>query len=234
MKKGSLFLIPTTLGEQNSLQVLPQQVFSIIKQTRHFIVENEKNARRFIKKIHPTKNQSELTFFTLNKHTDSKEHITFLAPIEQGHSVGIISDAGVPGIADPGAEIVLLAHQKNINVYPLVGPSSILLAVMASGMNGQSFAFNGYLPIDKQERKKSLKELEFRAKRFNQTQVFMETPYRNHAMIAFILNTCAASTLLTIACDITLNSEFIKTQTISEWKKQPLDFHKRPCIFCIY
>lgn len=232
--KGALFLIPTTLGEQNPFQVLPEQVISTIKQLNYYIVENEKNARRFIKKIYPEKKQSEITLFILNKHTDAKEHITFLTPIEQGYSVGIISDAGTPGIADPGADIVLLAHQKNITVHPLVGPSSILLAVMASGMNGQNFAFNGYLPINHHERKKTLKELVFRAKKFNQTQVFIETPYRNNNLIASILYTCPASTLLTVACNITLSSEWIKTQTISEWKQQSFDFHKKPCVFCIY
>lgn len=232
--KGALFLIPTTLGDQNPLQVLPQQVISTIQEVDYYIVENEKNARRFIKKITPEKIQADLKIFVLNKHTNPKEYDSFLHPIEVGHSVGIISDAGVPGVADPGAEIILLAHQKNIIVHPLVGPSSILLAVMASGMNGQSFAFNGYLPIDKQERKKSLKELENRAKRFNQTQVFMETPYRNNTMIEDILNYNSSSTLLTIACDITLESESIKTQSIADWKKEKINFHKRPCIFCIY
>ena len=234
MTLNALYLIPTTLGEQNPLEVLPQQVISVINKTNHYIVENEKNARRFIKKICPEKNQSDLTFFTLNKHTDPKDHLSFLKPIEQNHDIGIISDAGVPGIADPGAEMVLLAHQKGIAVHPLVGPSSILLAVMASGMNGQSFAFNGYLPIDKQERKKNIKELESRAKRFNQTQVFMETPYRNSKMIDDILQHANTSTLLTIACDITLETEIIKTQTITDWKKEKLNFHKRPCIFCLY
>lgn len=232
--KGVLFLIPTTLGEQNPLYVLPQQVVSIIKKTHYFIVENEKNARRFIKKTTPEKTQADLHLYVLNKNTTPKEYASFLEPIEKGHSIGIISDAGVPGIADPGAEIVSLAHQKGIIVHPLVGPSSIILAIMASGMNGQNFAFNGYLPIDKQERKKSIKELESKAKRFNQTQVFMETPYRNNAMIEAILNHGFSSTLLTIACDITLKSEFIKTQSINDWKKEKINFHKRPCVFCIY
>ncbi|APD05814.1 16S rRNA (cytidine(1402)-2'-O)-methyltransferase [Flavobacteriaceae bacterium UJ101] len=232
--KGALFLIPTTLGEQDPFQVLPQQVISTIQKVDYYIVENEKNARRFIKKVAPEKVQADLKLFVLNKHTNPKDHASFLQPIEAGHSIGIISDAGVPGVADPGAEIISLAHQKNITIHPLVGPSSILLAVMASGMNGQSFAFNGYLPIDKQERKKAIKELENRAKRFNQTQVFMETPYRNNKMIEDVLNYGSSSTLFTIACDITLESEFIKTQSLQSWKREKLDFHKRPCIFCIY
>ncbi len=232
--KGALFLIPTTLGEQDPFQVLPQQVISTIQKVDYYIVENEKNARRFIKKVAPEKVQADLKLFVLNKHTNPKDHASFLQPIEAGHSIGIISDAGVPGVADPGAEIISLAHQKNITIHPLVGPSSILLAVMASGMNGQSFAFNGYLPIDKQERKKAIKELENRAKRFNQTQVFMETPYRNNKMIEDVLNYGSSSTLFTVACDITLESEFIKTQSLQNWKREKLDFHKRPCIFCIY
>lgn len=232
--KGSLYLIPTTLGEQNPFLVIPEQVITVIEQTLYFIVENEKNARRFIKKVCPEKVQADLTIFTLNKRTAPTEHLSFLKPIEEGHSIGVITDAGAPGIADPGAEIVALAHQKNIVVHPLVGPSSILLAVMASGMNGQSFAFNGYLPIDKNERKKAIKDLENRAKLLNQTQVFMETPYRNNALIENLLQYGNGSTLLTIACDITLESEFIKTQTIADWKKQKINIHKRPCIFCLF
>ncbi len=232
--KGSLYLIPTTLGEQNPFKVLPEQVITIIEQTHYFIVENEKNARRFIKKVCPEKVQADLTIFTLNKRTSPAEHLSFLKPIEEGYSIGVITDAGAPGIADPGAEIVALAHQKNIIVHPLVGPSSILLAVMASGMNGQSFAFNGYLPIDKNDRKKAIKDLENRAKLLNQTQVFMETPYRNNALIENLLQYGNGSTLLTIACDITLESEFIKTQTIADWKKQKINIHKRPCIFCLF
>ncbi len=231
---GNLYLIPTTLGEQNPLLVLPQQVLEIINLTNHFIVENEKNARRFIKKVNPDKNQNNLIFYTLNKHTNPKDYSSFLEPISKGNPVGIISDAGVPGIADPGAEIVQLAHQKNITVKPLVGPSSILLAVMASGLNGQSFAFSGYLPIDNQERKKSIKELENKAKHYNQTQVFMETPYRNTKLIEDILKYGSTATQLTIACDITLDTESIQTKTLAEWKKTKFNFHKRPCIFCIY
>ncbi len=231
---GNLYLIPTTLGEQNPLLVLPQQVLEIINQTNHFIVENEKNARRFIKKVNPEKNQNDLILYTLNKHTNPKDYSSFLEPISKGNTVGIISDAGVPGVADPGAEIVQLAHQKNITVKPLVGPSSILLAVMASGLNGQSFAFSGYLPIDNQERKKSIKELENKAKHYNQTQVFMETPYRNTKLIEDILKFGSPATQLTIACDITLDTESIQTKTLAEWKKAKYNFHKRPCIFCIY
>lgn len=232
--KGSLYLIPTTLGEQNPLQVLPEHTIRIIEQTQYFIVENEKNARRFIKKVCPEKVQADLKIVTLNKRTNPTDYLSFLAPIQDGHSIGIITDAGAPGIADPGAEIVALAHQKNITVHPLVGPSSILLAVMASGMNGQSFAFNGYLPIDKNERKKAIKELENRAKHLNQTQVFMETPYRNDALMENLMQYGNDTTLLTIACDITLESEFIKTQSIADWKKQKIKLHKRPCIFCLY
>jgi len=231
---GELFLIPTALGEKNVSQVLSQQIFSRVQQLNYFIVENEKNARRFIKTVCPEKSQAKLKFFTINKHIDRTLYDSYFEPIKNGHSIGLISDAGAPAVADPGAEIVLLAHQKNVLVRPLAGPSSILLALMSSGMNGQNFAFNGYLPIENQERRKTIKELEARARRFNQTQIFMETPYRNDQLIADILMQCAPNTLLTIACDITQPQEYIKTQRIIKWRREKISFHKRPCIFCLY
>ena len=182
-EKGNLYLIPTTLGDNEPLEVLPISVKKIIEQTNVYIVENEKTARRFIKKISSGKSQSSLQIFPLNKFTDASILPEFLEPCLKGIHVGLLSEAGCPGIADPGADIVRLAHQKNIKVVPLVGPSSILMAMMSSGMNGQSFTFNGYLPIDKNERKNEIKRLERLSFEQNQSQIFIETPYRNNKML---------------------------------------------------
>lgn len=232
MEFGKLYLIPNLLGESTVDAVLPPQVASVVSSLTHFIVENEKSARKFIKQITPEKSQQSLNFYVINKHTQATEIPSFLNPCFSGFSVGVISEAGCPGIADPGSEVVSLAHRKNICVVPLVGPSSILLAMMASGLNGQSFAFNGYLPIDREQRKKTLKSLERKA-REGQTQIFIETPYRNDKMLADLLQTLQSNTLLCIASDITLPTETIKTQTISQWKKVKVDFQKRPTIFII-
>ncbi|MFK8296638.1 SAM-dependent methyltransferase [Capnocytophaga canimorsus] len=232
MEFGKLYLIPNLLGESTIDAVLPHQVASVVGSLTHFIVENEKSARKFIKQITPEKSQQSLNFYVINKHTQATEIPSFLNPCFSGFSVGVISEAGCPGIADPGSEVVSLAHQKNICVVPLVGPSSILLAMMASGLNGQSFAFNGYLPIDREQRKKTLKSLERKA-REGQTQIFIETPYRNDKMLADLLQTLQPNTLLCIASDITLPTETIKTQTISQWKKVKVDFQKRPTIFIV-
>ncbi len=231
---GKLYLIPTTLGENEPLEVLPLSVKKIVEGLTFFIVENEKSARRFIKKITPRKSQSSLKLFLLDKYTDDSEAIKYLDPCSLGADVGIISEAGVPAIADPGASIVMMAHRKNIRVVPLVGPSSITMAMMGSGMNGQNFAFNGYLPIDKNDRKKAIKELEKLSKAKDQSQIFIETPYRNEKMFAELKQSLTPSTLLCIASDITLNSEMIKTMTVSDWKDQTIDIHKRPTIFIIH
>jgi 16S rRNA (cytidine1402-2'-O)-methyltransferase len=231
---GNLYLIPTTLGEMDHNDVLPQTIKRCIDFIDHFIVENEKTARKFIKMVHSEKKQSELILFSLNKHTDSKEHQEFIKPLLEGKNIGLMSEAGCPGIADPGAAIVKIAHEKGIKVIPLVGPSSILLALMASGMNGQSFTFNGYLPIDKSEKKATLKQLEKISFDKNQSQLFIETPYRNNKLLEDILETLQPNTLLCIACDITLPSEYIKTLTINNWKKQKIDLHNRPCIFIVH
>ncbi|QFZ53302.1 SAM-dependent methyltransferase [Oceanihabitans sp. IOP_32] len=232
--KGHLYLIPTTLGDNAPLEVLPISVKKVIEQTDTYIVENEKAARRFIKKINSGKSQSGLKLFNLNKFTDPSELPLFLEPCLNGVNVGILSDAGCPGIADPGADIVKLAHQKNIKVIPLVGPSSILMAMMSSGMNGQSFTFNGYLPIDKDERKKEIKRLERLSFERNQSQIFIETPYRNNKMLEDLVQLLDGNTELCVACDITLASEFIKTQPAHHWKKNMVDLHKRPTIFIIH
>lgn len=230
---GSVYLIPTTLGDNEPLEVLPLSVKKTIEEIDCFIVENEKTARRFIKKICPKKPQQSLQLEILNKFTDPSLLASFLDPCLQGQSVGIISEAGCPGVADPGAEIVAIAHQKKIQVLPLVGPSSLLLSLMASGFNGQSFTFNGYLPIDQKERSKAIKDLENTMMRKGQTQMFIETPYRNEALLSSLCKTLLPNTLLCIACDISLENEFIKTESVSYWKKNIPDLHKRPCIFLI-
>ena len=230
----SLFLIPTTLGDTAISKVLPDYNKTVILSIKYFIVENIRTARRFLKKTEPSIDINALTFFTLNKHTSKESIVSFLNPVIEGYSVGIISEAGCPTIADPGAEVVALAQQKNIRVIPLVGPSSILLALMASGFNGQSFAFHGYLPIDNEQRIKTLKMLEQGIYSENQTQLFIETPYRNNKILDDILRTCKSSTKLCIAADITLDNDYIKTRSIGEWRKQKPDLSKRPCIFALY
>jgi 16S rRNA (cytidine1402-2'-O)-methyltransferase len=212
---------------------MPYSVKTIVEMVDHFIVENEKSARRFIKKITPKKSQPSLTIMKLDKYAVELETQTFLNVCEQGISVGLLSEAGVPAVADPGATIVKLAHEKGIKVVPLVGPSSILMALMSSGLNGQNFAFNGYLPIDNSERKKSIKELEKLSKDKNQSQIFIETPYRNDKMFTDLKSTLTPGTSLCIAVDISLPSEYIKTYTVSEWKRISPSLHKRPAIFII-
>ncbi|AXT63480.1 SAM-dependent methyltransferase [Aquimarina sp. AD10] len=231
--KGKLYLIPTRLGDDVPLEVLPISIKKVLEQINHYIVENEKPARRFIKKISPSKSQRSLIIHTVNKYTDIAEMPGYLTPCLNGESIGLLSDAGCPGIADPGAEIVKIAHEKDIQVIPLVGPSSILLAMMSSGMNGQSFTFNGYLPIDKAERKSAIKQLEKISFEKNQAQIFIETPYRNDKMLDDLKNILQDNTRLCIACDITLTTEFISTKTIREWKEKTIDLHKRPAIYII-
>ena len=232
-KIGKVYLIPSTLGDMAPLEVLPISIKQIIEQLDYYIVENEKTARHFIKKISPRKSQPSLKLSALNKFTEAQEIPSFLNPCLEGNDIGILSEAGCPGIADPGAAVVKIAHEKNIQVVPMVGPSSILLALMASGMNGQNFAFNGYLPIEGSERKKYIKNLERKSKEDNQSQVFIETPYRNNKMLEELIKSLTPSTRLCIAADITLPTEYIKTKTIVNWKNENVDLHKRPAIFII-
>lgn len=232
--KGKLYLIPTTLGNNEPLEVLPMSVKKVIEKTNHFIVENEKSARRFIKKITPRKSQPDLHIYKLDKYTQAVETQHYLDACLQGQHVGLLSEAGVPAVADPGALIVGMAHHKGIQVVPLVGPSSLIMALMASGLNGQNFAFNGYLPIDKAERKKKIKYLEKLSSEKDQSQIFIETPYRNEKMLNDLLQTLAPSTSLCIAADITLPSEYIRTLAVKDWKSQNIDLHKRPAIFIIH
>lgn len=235
MNIGKLYMIPVPLGDNTDpKQVLPETIAKTIEYIDHYIVENEKTARRFIKAINPQKQQPELKISLLNKHTETYEYPDLIRPCLEGKNVGLMSEAGCPGIADPGAAIVKIAHDRNIQVVPLVGPSSILLALMASGMNGQSFAFNGYLPIDKNEKKNVLKGFEKLSADKNQSQIFIETPYRNNKLLEDILQTLHPSTQLCVACDITLATEYIKTKTIAQWKKEKPDLHNRPCIFILH
>ncbi|NRD23389.1 SAM-dependent methyltransferase [Winogradskyella litoriviva] len=231
--KGVLYLIPTRLGDNPPLEVLPISIKKIIEELDYYIVENEKTARRFIKRVSPSKSQPSLKLQVLNKYTTEEERSTFLNSCLSGISIGLLSEAGCPAIADPGADIVALAHQMDIKVVPLVGPSSIVLALMGSGMNGQSFTFNGYLPIDKSERKSKIKALERISSEHNQAQIFIETPYRNMKMLEDLANMLHPETRVCVACDLTLPTEFIKTKTAKEWKHNKEDFHKRPAIFII-
>jgi len=231
---GKLYLIPVTLGESNPFDVLPETVKRTIEFIDYYIVENEKTARRFIKSVLPEKVQASLHLSTLNKHTEIVEHNQMIQPCMEGKNVGLMSEAGCPGVADPGAAIVKIAHEKGIQVVPLVGPSSILLAMMGSGMNGQSFAFNGYLPIDKGEKKAALKNFEQLSFSKNQSQLFIETPYRNNKLLEDVLQTLQPNTLLCIACDLTLPTEYIKTLRVADWKKTTIDLHNRPAIFIIH
>ena len=234
-EKGTLYLIPTTLGDTaETADVIPVKINQVINTIDEYIVENEKSARHYLKKIGIQKPLQEIILHPLNQHTNAHEISGYLKSISQGKNIGIISEAGCPGVADPGAEVVKLAHSNNIKVVPLVGPSSILLALMASGFNGQSFTFNGYLPKERGERIKKIKELEQLVQRKNQTQLFIETPYRNAHLLDDIITNCDSQTKLCIACDITLPTEFIKTKSISEWKKQIPDINKRPTLFLIY
>lgn len=231
--KGRLYLIPTHLGNSNYGLTIPPEVATLAARLRYFIVENIRTARRYLRLLDPKMDIDSSTFFILDKHTNPREYSTFLKPIKEGHDIGIISEAGCPGIADPGADIVKIAHHKGIKVVPMTGPSSILLALMASGMNGQNFAFNGYLPIEKHERIKSIKHLESRSIKEKQTQIFIEAPYRNNALVKNILDSCHPRTLLCIACNLTLPDEFIVTRPVSSWKNQVPDLHKKPTIFLI-
>lgn len=231
---GKLYLIPTGLGDNPPLEVLPISIKKAIESIDDYIVENEKTARRFIKSIDSKKSQPSLNFHILNKYTQQEELPKFLNACKEGRPMGLLSEAGCPAIADPGADIVMLAHQNNIRVVPLVGPSSIILALMGSGMNGQSFAFNGYLPIDKNERKDELKRLERLSFDQNQSQLFIETPYRNNKMLEDLCSTLQNETRVCVACDLTLPTEYIKTMAVKDWKSVKIDLHKRPAIFILH
>ncbi|MCR9285859.1 SAM-dependent methyltransferase [Saprospiraceae bacterium] len=233
-QKGKLYLIPTPLGE-DAVETIPSYVIEILHSLEFFIAERAKTARHFIKTTHPQKAFSELSFTELNKRTTPQEIQTFLDPIFEGKDIGLLSEAGCPGVADPGGVIVQMAHQREIEVIPLVGPSSILLALMASGMNGQSFAFQGYLSAKKPELARDLKRLEQLALKQKQTQIFIETPYRNGQLIETALSTLSSNTRFCVAANLTLPTQYIRTQRIQKWRKTSLpDLHKKPTIFLIF
>ena len=230
----ALYLIPVTLGETEINQVLPSYNHDIIVEIKHFIVENIRSARRFLKKVEKSIDIDELTFYELNRHTDRKFIGQYLDALRDGKPVGIISEAGCPAIADPGADVVAIAQQKGYKVVPLVGPSSIIMSVMGSGFNGQSFAFNGYLPVEIPQRIKALKKLETKVWNDDQTQLFIETPYRNAKMFETIVGALKPNTKLCVAAGITCAEEYIKTKTVAQWKKEKLpDLGKIPAIFLI-
>lgn len=231
--QGKLYLIPTTIGDSEIERVIPAYNIGIICKIRNFIVEDVRTARRFLAKCGLKEIIDQSVFFELNQHTKNEDAKKFLAPAFDNNDVGLLSEAGTPCIADPGNIIVKLAHEKGIRVIPLSGPSSIILALMASGLNGQNFAFNGYLPVKPSERQKKIAFLEKLSFTNKQTQIFIEAPYRNIHLFNDIINVCAGNTLFTLAVDITQDNEEIFTKTISEWKKFKIDLNKRPCIFMI-
>ena len=234
MPFGTLYLIPVPLAEEAGTKTFTPYLVNIINNVKEYIVENEKTARKFLKEAGLKTPQSELIIHDYSKHNRENGTADFFKGLQAGSDVGLMSEAGCPGIADPGAGIVEKAHRMGIKVVPLVGPSSILLALMASGFNGQSFTFTGYLPIEKAERSKKIKELENASERNDQTQIFIETPFRNNSLLDDILKTAHPKTRLCIACDLTAGTEFVQTKTIAEWQKKIPELHKRPTIFLIY
>lgn len=230
----ALYLLPVTLGDTPLEKVLPIYNKEIILGIRHFIVEDVRSARRFLKKVDRDIDIDALAFYPLNKHTRPDELAGYLKPLLEGNPMGVISEAGCPAVADPGADVVAMAQRRGLKVVPLVGPSSIILSVMASGFNGQSFAFHGYLPIEQPERAKKLRELEQRAYAECQTQLFIETPYRNNRLVDDLLRTCRPQTRLCIAANITCEGEFIATRSLREWRGRVPDLSKLPCIFLLY
>jgi 16S rRNA (cytidine1402-2'-O)-methyltransferase len=227
-------MVPVTLGDDNLSYVIPAEVMTLVQGLEYFVVENEKSARRFLGSVKTNKPVRELNFQLLNEHSAEKDLPALIAPLLAGHNVGMLSEAGCPGIADPGALLAALAHKKYIRVSPLVGPSSILLGLMASGFNGQQFTFLGYLPSDKAARVAKLKALEKQSQRANETQIFIETPYRNQHMLEDILASCSANTKLCIARNVSLETELVISKTIAEWKKSELpDLHKQPTVFLL-
>lgn len=230
---GKLYMIPTTLGGEQVNEVIPEGVQQIIAGLRHFIVEDIKSARRYLRRVDRTFPIDESTFFELNKRTETKDYNRFLKPAKEGFSIGVISEAGCPGVADPGAEMVSLAHQTGIRVQPLVGPSSILLALMGSGFSGQEFTFHGYLPKDRKERIRQLKDFESGTRRTGYSHIFMDTPFRNMNVLDDLLNELADTTLLCIASNITLPDESVWTMSVEDWRKNAYDLSKKPALFII-
>jgi 16S rRNA (cytidine1402-2'-O)-methyltransferase len=234
LKPGKLYLIPVGLSGQDYENVLPAFNYSIMHSLDEFIVENVRSARRFLRSTGYTGNFETVTFHVLDKHTSDNEIPSFLLGVLKGKNVGLLSEAGNPCIADPGNKVVRLAHRKNLQIIPLTGPSSILLALISSGFNGQNFAFHGYLPVDKKARQNRIKELQQLAVQKNQTQIFMETPFRNNALLEDVLQTCNDHMMLCIAAEISTASESIRTKSIKYWKEKTPDLHKKPSVFLLY
>lgn len=230
--KGRIYLIPVTLGGSDYTNVIPEKTLSITKSLRHFVVEDVRSARRYLRMIDKTFPIDDTVFFVLNEHTGDSDISHYLDPVESGNDLGVLSEAGLPCIADPGSRIVAMAHKRNITVSPLTGPSSIILALISSGFNGQNFTFNGYLPVKPTERSARIKELEKKASE-GFTQIFMETPYRNQKMLETLLAVCHNDTKLCIAADITLPSESIRTKKISEWKKDHPEINDKLVVFVL-
>jgi len=229
---ANLYLIPCPISEKKPAECLPPEALQALQNTKVFLVENLRSARRFISSCKLGITIDELAFFELNKKTSFDTVLEFLAT--KSEDIGVISEAGCPAVADPGSVAVVVAHELGMKVVPLIGPSSILLTLMASGFNGQSFAFHGYLPINQKERGHKLKQLESKAFKEKQTQLFMDTPYRNNQVFETILNTCLPTTRLCVASELTSSNEWIKTLTVERWKKQKIDLHKKPVIFALY
>jgi len=233
MQKGTLYLVPVPLAEEVAHKTFTPYLVDTINQIDTYIVENSKTARRFLKEAGLKTPQKDLIVHDYGKH-NRNDLGQFFAELTAGKDVGLMSEAGCPGIADPGADIVAEAHKRGVKVVPLVGPSSILLALMASGFNGQSFAFWGYLPIDKEQRTKRIKDLDLSASRYKQTQIFIETPFRNNQLFEEVLKSCKPNTQVCVACNLTAEDEFIKTQSVYNWRKEEIDLHKKPTIFLLY
>lgn len=233
--EAALYLIPVTLGDTPLERVLPSYNRTVVLGIRHFIVEEVRTARRFLKQVERSIDIDALTFYPMGKHADAALFARYLEPLRRGEPVGVISEAGCPAVADPGADVVAVAQREGLKVVPLVGPSSILLAVMASGFNGQSFAFHGYLPIDPAARTKALKRLESLAISENQTQLFIETPYRNARMVADIMRACRPQTRLCVAAGLTMPQEYVRTLTVKQWRETKMpELAKVPAIFVLY
>jgi 16S rRNA (cytidine1402-2'-O)-methyltransferase len=232
-EKGKLYLIPSPLGDNDPSEVIPQPVLNSLEGFRTFVVEEIRTARRYLSKAGLKGKIGDLEFHELNEHTEQSTVEGYLKLFDNGNDVALISEAGLPAVADPGAQLVALAHRHGIEVVPAVGPSSLMMSLMASGLNGQSFAFCGYIPAKTEERKSKLKLLEKVSGQFKQTQIIIETPYRNDSLFKDILSTCSQSTRLCIAANITMPDAYIKTKTVSQWKKENLIIGKRPCVFLI-
>ncbi len=231
--KGVLYLIPTPLGDIDPALVIPAGVLELLPTIKRFVVEELRSARRYLSRAGLKGRLDTVELYELNEHTADSEIVSFLNLFNDGISVGMISEAGLPAVADPGARLVELCHENGIKVIPLVGPSSLMMALMSSGKNGQSFAFNGYLPIKSDDRKSKIKQLEKLSKSFGQSQIIIETPYRNNALMADFLQVCSPSTKLTVAMNISMDDEFIKTHTIEEWRRKPIEFNKKPAVFIL-